>query len=229
MFLIFELRPYKKKCHYLLTSKISASLNCLFFPELVNGSTLEEFQAQVCIRLSFTPKIRLVGSPGCWLRNYTSCCLSKSDINFTQIANARVHERHCETSIAPFHVCKPAPHPVPPLCYYHTEERNDIIQHLFFLFSFFFGVTFLKHVCDVRLLIVNKTLTVPVSCFLYSKRNRRERECSLTRSLATATVGVAINKAWTAQPWESSAGLGYIFDQSDGFSDCTCCVNYPKA
>lgn len=60
-------------------------------------------------------------------------------------------------------------------------------------------------------------------------RNRRERERSLTSSLVAATVGVAINKAWTALLWELSAGLEYIFDQSDGLDDSTCCVNYRKA
>lgn len=57
----------------------------------------------------------------------------------------------------------------------------------------------------------------------------RESESSLTSSLVAATVGVAINKAWTAQLWELSAGLRCIFDQSDGSDDSTSCGNYQKA
>lgn len=57
-------------------------LSLLIVLPLRNSTTM-------CIRLSFTHKIRLVGSPSRWLRNYSSCCFSKSDINFTQIASAR--------------------------------------------------------------------------------------------------------------------------------------------
>lgn len=65
--------------------------------------------------------------------------------------------------------------------------------------------------------------------FASKYRNSRARECLLTRSLVAATVGVAINKAWTALLWELSAGLEYISHQSDGLDDSTCCVNYRKA
>lgn len=51
-----------------------------YFPGLLIGPAGEKISTTVCIRLPFTHKIRLVGSPSHWLRNYSSCCLSKSDV-----------------------------------------------------------------------------------------------------------------------------------------------------
>lgn len=179
----------------------------------------------------------LVGSPSRWLRNYSSCCLSKSDINFTQIASAhcmkgtakyplhlsRMRSRSWVTLLSQlydysdkcvFDCCKVAFEEIQMrgLFVELTSRKVRVVTR---------GARFVSDLWEKGWCSV--LLVRPISFFVYHlhrlksvsfkviHRNRRERERSLTSSLVDATVGVAINKACTALLWELSAGLEYIF------------------